>query len=368
MATQTFINRHITDLLPGGTVVISETVAPSCDGCFRKVPSLVLGQLRPGPARRGLRAFARRSGWRLRPYRVIAMKRFLRQHRVEVILGEHLDFSHDWLSLAREMGLRLIPHGHGHDVSGRLRDGTWAARYRDYNHADGVITISQSSRRRLIDVGLEPSKIHLVPYGVDVPVVPPSRSNGHVVRFLAVGRMVGKKAPITSLDAFRRLSSVRNDVHLDMVGDGPLMPAVHDFVRCFGLESSVTLHGALPHCDVRRLMLLADVFLQHSVVDPVDGDEEGLPVAILEAMAAALPIVTTRHAGIPDAVEDGVTGYLVEEGDSEGMAVRLAALASDARCRIEMGQAGWRRARECFSWDIERRRLLQVIGLDATGS
>lgn len=364
MATQTFIHRHITGLLPGQTVVVSETVDPSYDADESGIPTLVLAQLHPGLARRGVAALARRTGRVMPPYRVSETKRFLRRYGVQVILGEHLDFSHEWLSLARETGVRLVPHGHGNDVTGRLRDNKWATRYRDYNEAGGVITISQSSKRRLIDAGLEPAKVDVVPYGVDVPAAPPSRSGGNVVRFLAVGRMVGKKAPIATLDAFRRLSTIRQDVHLDFVGDGPLMPAARDFVRCFGLEPIVTLHGALPHRDATRLMLLADVFVQHSVVDPVDGDEEGLPVAILEAMAAALPVVSTRHAGIPDAVEDGVTGHLVDEGDSEAMAVRLAGLASDAQARTALGHAGWRRARDRFTWNHERRALLRALRLE----
>ncbi len=364
LATQTFIDRHITKLLPGSTVVISETVDPSYNS--NGIPALVLGRLRPSLTRRAVAAFAPRSGSATTPFREIALRRFLRRHGVEVILGEHLDFSHAWLSLSRDMGIRLVPHGHGNDVSGRLRDASWGGRYRDYD--DTVITISQSSRSRLIETGLDPAKIHVVPSGVDVPSAPPVRRSGPLVRFLAVGRMVGKKAPISTLDAFRRLLAMRNDVRFDFVGDGPLMPAVHDFVRCFRLDEFVTLHGALPHRDVQRLMLVADVFVQHSMVDPVDGDEEGLPVSILEAMAAALPIVSTRHAGIPDAVEDRVTGYLVEEGDSEAMAARLAELAGDAQLRTAMGQAGWRRAHDHFTWEHERRKVLQVIGLEPAAS
>src|SRR5690606_2027114 len=96
---------------------------------------------------------------------------------------------------------------------------------------------------------------------------------------------------------------------------------------------------------------------------PGTGDEEGLPVAILEAMASGLPVVSTRHAGIPEAVIEGTTGYLVDEGDTAGMAAHVVRLARDAELRRRMGHAGWQRALQSFSWPRERARLLELLGL-----
>jgi len=86
-------------------------------------------------------------------------------------------------------------------------------------------------------------------------------------------------------------------------------------------------------------------------------------VSILEAMASALPVVSTRHAGIPEAVFDGVTGFLVEPGDSVAMAEQILKLASDPVQRQELGLAGWRYARDHFTWERERASLLHVLGL-----
>src|SRR5262249_46852250 len=105
------------------------------------------------------------------------------------------------------------------------------------------------------------------------------------------------------------------------------------------------------------------IFLQHSVVCPVTGDEEGVPVAILEAMASGLPVVSTLHAGIPEAVLDGETGFLVPEGDTQAMSKRILELAKDQRLREELGQLGWKRAGKYFSWTNERDRLLNILGL-----
>ena len=86
-----------------------------------------------------------------------------------------------------------------------------------------------------------------------------------------------------------------------------------------------------------EMMQQADIFMHHAVVDPVTGDEEGLPVAILEAMQHRLPVISTQHAGIPDAVVNAVTGYLVEEGDTLGMSERICELANDRNLRERFG-------------------------------
>jgi glycosyltransferase involved in cell wall biosynthesis len=107
----------------------------------------------------------------------------------------------------------------------------------------------------------------------------------------------------------------------------------------------------------------ADIFVQHSIIDPETGDEEGLPVAILEAMASSLPVVSTYHAGIPEAVNHDETGLLVEEGNSKKMAEYLVTLARDADLRNQMGQAAWQRAQLHFSWQLESKQLRQLMGL-----
>jgi glycosyltransferase involved in cell wall biosynthesis len=152
------------------------------------------------------------------------------------------------------------------------------------------------------------------------------------------------------------------------VGSGVLLPAARQFVQAFGLSGRVTFHGATSHEIVKQLMRQADIFLQHSVTDPETGDEEGLPVAIQEAMAFALPVISTRHAGIPEAVVEGGTGCLVNEGDVSAMAGDIVTLARDPGLRQRMGTAGWERAKEHFSWERSRDQLLSALGLSAAPS
>ncbi len=365
VASETFIRRHIRDLLPGGIVVVAGSVDGPFTGFWNvDCPTLVLDQIQPARFRRQVVwAIARKLGCQPEDQVLKKVRQFLQKHQVRVVLGEYLDWSLRWLRIAQQLGIRFFGHAHGYDASMMLRESRWKAEYLRLNGADGVITMSRASWGRLVQLGLEPAKVNVVPYGVDVPADPLTKVEQETIRCLAVGRMVAKKAPILTLDAFRRGAEVCPKLRLDYVGAGELLPAAQQFIRAFDLHDRVTLHGGQPSEVVHELMRRADIFLQHSVTDSETGDEEGLPVGILEAMANSLPVVSTRHAGIPEAVLEGDTGYLVDEGDSIGMAEPLVKLARDPDLRHRMGRTGWLRAREQFSWEKERSDLLKILGL-----
>jgi colanic acid/amylovoran biosynthesis glycosyltransferase len=366
--SETFIRRHMQDLLPGGTVVVADGDDGPLGGHWSAgCPAMLLDQPPPrGAFRRVVEGIGRRAGWK-RMDNDERVEGFLRDHRVRVVMGEYLSWSLRWLRIVQSAGARFFGHAHGCDVSIDLRDPACRKEYLRYNQADGVITMSEFSKARLVAIGLDPEKIHVIPYGVDVAPQTKRPSSGSVVRCLAVGRMVGKKAPILTLDAFRRAALEYPTLRLDYIGEGELLPAAQQFVRAFRLEDRVTLHGGQSSEAVHRLMNEADIFVQHSVTDPDSGDEEGLPVAILEAMAQGLSVVATRHSGIPECVTDGESGFLVDEGDSVEMGARLAELAGDPQLRSRMGEIGWRRAQRSFTWERERSELLRVLGLDAAG-
>jgi colanic acid/amylovoran biosynthesis glycosyltransferase len=362
--TETFIGRHACHLLPGETVIIGRQ-----QRTLDKPGWVPTGPVEdPGERRGGLRGRLNRLlRRRLQPGltgEMLNVESILRTHGVEVVLAEYLDTSLRFVRAADRAGVPYFAHAHGYDVTANLRMEKWRRAYLEYNNTAGVITMSNISGQRLLEIGLHPDKVHVIPYGVDVPDRPCVRSPGKQVSCLAVGRMVPKKGPMLTLRAFRIASDRCEQLHLDYVGDGELMPAVRQYVRDAGLSGRVTLHGALPVADVQSRMRSADVFLQHSITDTVTGDAEGLPVAILEAMASALPVIATRHEGIPEAVLDGESGLLSEEGDVEAMAENLVSLAEDAERRSRMGEAGWRRARDRFTWERERRDLLHLLGLE----
>ncbi|PWT96712.1 MAG: hypothetical protein C5B53_08970 [Candidatus Melainabacteria bacterium] len=349
--SETFIRKHIDELYPGSTVTVCQTVQ---NGWSTAVPCLVLGPITPAEA-----------------LNEPIMKRaeiFLKEHGVSTLMVEYLDLSVQWLELAKRMGLRIFPHAHGYDVFTRLKEKGWAQRYLRLNDSDGVIVVSNHSKERLLELGLDQEKLHVVPCCVDIPSGPMQRKNKNVVRCLAVGRMVRKKGPLLLLESFRKASMVNPRLRLDFVGAGYLSDEADRFVRKNGLTNLVTLFGAQPHDFVLRRMLEADIFLQHSLTDELTNDQEGLPVSILEAMAYSLPIISTRHAGIPEAVSDRETGYLVAEKDTEEMSKRILELADDQERRHKMGSAGRQYAVSRFAWNVERSRLLDIMNLSDPAS
>jgi glycosyltransferase involved in cell wall biosynthesis len=355
------------DLMPAATAVAGYAPPPDVAVDWQPTgPLLDLARVGGGGlCGRILRSAARRHRLQLEH---LALKRFLRKNSVQAVMGQYLDFAIPWIDTVRGAGCRFYAHAHGHDVSGRLTQPHWRQAYRRYAESDGVITINQPSRQALIELGIPAGKVHIVHYGVQVsdeaprrPATPAERQ----VACVATGRMVPQKAPILLLDSFRRAAEKDSRLHLHYAGSGPLRPAVEQYILAFGLQGKVTLHGWQSNQQVRDLMASADLFIQHSMTDPHTGDQEGLPLAILEAMAEALPVVSTFHAGIPEAVQDGVTGFLVEPGDSTGMADRILCLADDSERRRAFGLAGHTRARNLFSWSRERTQLLHVLGLQA---
>jgi glycosyltransferase involved in cell wall biosynthesis len=345
--SETFIQRHFRDIAPGETVAVCRMRGldsePPCEAFLADRWALRL------PVRLAVRAGASRQ----RLLRA-TVARFLRRQRVGYVLGEYLDQFVEFVPMLDAMGLPYVVQGHGLDLSSSIKGGAVGDSYAAYKSAKAVLTRCEFHRQRLISMGLRADNIHVNPGGVDIPAAPPRRSPAASKRFLAVGRMTPQKAPILLLEAFRLAAQADPELTLDYVGGGALFPAVRDFVGGCGLNGRVRLHGVAPEAEKLRLLGECGVFVQHSMTDPETGDEEGLPAAIQEAMANGLAVVSTRHSGIPEAVLEGETGLLCDEGDVRGMTA--AFLAAPGRA-AGLGAAGYRRAAANYGWEHERARL-----------
>lgn len=346
--SETFIQRHVEGLQPGRTVVVARRRASTESvGWTTDAPTLLLDPLRDEWGGAGEQE---------------AVSEFLRVHGASAALLEFLDIWLPFKPTLQDLGVRIVAHAHGYDVSQRLRDDYWRAAYLSaYRDVDAVVTMSHLTKSRLVDIGLEPDRVAVVPYGVD-PVASITRSVRSPAHVLVVGRLVRKKNPLAAVAACDLAVRRGADLRVTVLGDGSLMTELE--AAAAGASVDVAVLGARPHPDVLTLMRSADIFCQHSVVDPETGDEEGVPVAILEAMAHGLPVVSTRHAGIPEAVVEGVTGLLVDEGDVAAMAGHLCALSADPTLRERLGVAGRERINSRFTWAQERRRLMDLLSRD----
>jgi colanic acid/amylovoran/stewartan biosynthesis glycosyltransferase WcaL/AmsK/CpsK len=250
--------------------------------------------------------------------------------------------------VAQRLGIPLIVSFQGFDYSMLPRVAPWARLYRTYliDSQASVIGVSNHVCAKLRELGFPDERVHLLHNGVhidDFPYSDPARRwDGKTVKCLYVGRLVEKKGPILLVRAFREaLDRIPKNVDLvlDMIGEGPLRLALESEIARLELGANVRLLGALPHAVVSRRMQEAHLYIQHSVTAD-DGDQEGHPIALMEASACGLPIVGTRHNGFPEVVLDGRTGYLVDEGDVCGMGERIAHLVRNPKDWAELGARG----------------------------
>jgi glycosyltransferase involved in cell wall biosynthesis len=258
---------------------------------------------------------------------------------------------------------------HGYDISRLVRDRVWVERYRAVASLGmQALCISHAGRQKLIEIGWPASQIDVIHLGVDTTrfaFVPPSeRWPAKPRRILMVARLVEKKGIGVALDAMRRLRDGGCDVQLRIVGDGPERSRIEGLIRQWQL-SNVSLLGALEHTLTRHEFSQAHLYIQPSITAE-SGDQEGIPVSLMEAMAGGIPVISTRHSGIPELVIDGQTGHLTEEGDADGLAMaierltrdRLAAerLAQGARARVEQE---FDRGRQATRFDAYFRALAE---------
>lgn len=369
--SEIFIKRHIDHIAPGRTVVVTREERRPADPTWASdCPVLELRDGGPlhrvqraiGPIASSVRRLPQPTWYPTRRSKA-AVREFLDTRSVGVVLAEYLD---EWLPLDPALeaaGVRRFAHAHGYDVSARrLADPRWRRSFATLARWDGIITMSDRSRQALISAGLPASKLHVVPYGVEVPAVVPTHPVEDCVRVLAVGRLVAKKSPRSVLLAFARASAEAR-MHLDVVGDGPLRASSERLAMRLGIAQRVHFHGALPQAQVRALMLRCHVFIQHSVTDDASGDEEGLPVAILEAMACGLPVVATRHAAIPEAIEHERSGLLVAPGDIEAASRCLVRLATDSGLRASMGSTAHQRSFARFRVSEQVNAIRGILGV-----
>jgi glycosyltransferase involved in cell wall biosynthesis len=261
------------------------------------------------------------------------------RHCVKAILAEFGPSATAVMDASQACGLPLVAHFHGYDAYERQTVHAEAIRYqRLFDVAAALVVASRAMSAQLVRLGADPSKIRYCPYGVDPALYEGRFSGDDDLLYLAVGRFVAKKGQQHTLRAFALTLRQLPRARLVMIGDGPLLSSCRALASELGIQTAVSFLGARNHVEVASWLRRADVLVQHSV-RATDGDSEGTPLALLEAAAASIPVVSTRHTGIPEIVDHERTGLLVEEGDVATMAEQMSRLGQDAPLRARLGAA-----------------------------
>jgi colanic acid/amylovoran biosynthesis glycosyltransferase len=245
----------------------------------------------------------------------------------------------------------LVTAFRGADLTRFLRRRGRGVYRRLFREGDLFLPVSNVFAQRLASLGCPPGRIQVHRTGIDCArfTFDPRPPSGRL-RLVTVGRLVEKKGIPDALRAVARLRQEGLDPSYTIVGDGPVRAALDDLVR--GLElAGVRFTGALSQADLLTEVRQADILLAPSVT-AADGDEEGIPNVLKEAMALGRPVVTTRHSGIPELVENGVTGFLAEERDPEGLASAIRHLHGHPEVWPGLLDAARRKVEQ--EYDIER--------------
>jgi glycosyltransferase involved in cell wall biosynthesis len=251
------------------------------------------------------------------------------------------------LPYAMRHDLPLVVTFHGYDVpilltSDRFKPEHWRywlASFPLFRRIDRFLAASLDLRELLLRRGADPERVFLYHLGVDVPAYRRDPVERDHVEVVMIGRFVEKKGHEFALRAVARARAAGAPLRLVLIGSGPLQAPMKALAAELGLmEGAADFIDAVPHAEVQRRLAQADVVIAPSVTAH-NGDRESGILVLKEAGAASLPTVGTHHGGIPEIIDDGVTGFIVPERDVEALADRLLRLARDPDLRTRLGAA-----------------------------
>jgi glycosyltransferase involved in cell wall biosynthesis len=233
-----------------------------------------------------------------------------------------------------------------------------------FDEAALVVTVSDFTARQLRQrFPSAATRVMRVYNGLDLEPFKQARARADRTRsaggILSVGRLIEKKGYPDLISACALLRDAEVPFHCRIVGEGPLEEVLRAQVNAVGLNKLVTLTGPLGMDEIRRLLAEETQVFALACATEKDGGMDNLPTVLMEAMAASLPCVSTRLAGVPEMVIDGQTGYLVEERQPGQLADKLSALLADTALCHRMGTAGLQHAEAHFTQDATGKSLLE---------
>jgi colanic acid/amylovoran biosynthesis glycosyltransferase len=339
--SQTFIYRHLVNLSRWQPYVFTEHVQHRDMFSLEQIYTLP----RPAPWQRASFAALRfllhdhvfRANFRPSATleRVLPEARVLHAHFGECGIAS--------LPIQRRSGLPLVTSFYGYDaVWPTLKPYSRPYHRRLWRAGAAFIVLSQVMRQQLIALGAPAERVHIVRIGIDpeqIAFQPRRWPADGSIRLLTCGRLVEKKGTRYAIEAVARLRARYPGLSLTIVGDGELRPALEQQVKQAGVADQVHFLGAQPVQRVIAEMAASHIFLLPCVT-AANGDQEGTPVVLMEAQAAGMPVVSSLHAGIPEVVRHGVSGFLALERDIDQLVAILTMLLEHPERWPALGAAG----------------------------
>ena len=361
------IYRQITGLKRCAPVVIAQKRENSERYPFEPV------HLVPKPRTHVLRRFwfrqLRNQPWQISDAELSELRRVLTETGARLL---HIYFGHiavHLLPLIRAWKHPSIVSFHGADVMVDMNKPAYReATLQMLDAVTLVLVRSESLRRAVVDLGCDPQKIEIQRTGIPLEEFPfrdrALPKNGEW-RFVQAGRLIEKKGLPVTLRAFEVFVRQYPNATLTIAGEGPLLRELESLARELKIAERVSFPGFLSQQQLREIYYRSHIFLHPSQTGR-DGNQEGIPNSMLEAMATGLPVFATEHGGIPEAIEHGVSGVLVPERDEFALVETLLEAVREPRFLSGIAQTGADAVRKKFDLQQQAQRLdetyLRTIG------
>jgi colanic acid/amylovoran biosynthesis glycosyltransferase len=274
----------------------------------------------------------------------LASRAFHKQRNFDIV---HCHFGWSGVAGARLKKIKalfgkLIITFHGADVNAAWGIGTSRERKLMFDNSDWFTGNTAFTLNQAIELGCPGDRCSIWHMGVDTKLFSFRErrlADGEPIRLLTVGRLIEKKGVEYVIRALPWVKSGGREIEYHIIGDGPLLGELQQLARDLGVGARVIFHGERSSQIVRQYYDRCHIFVLASV-RASNGDREGQPVVLIEAQACGLPVISTNHAGIPEAVLDCESAYLVPERDVKALADRLNYLANNSQQWGKMGRAG----------------------------
>ena len=264
--------------------------------------------------------------------------------------------------------LRSWPHPcivsfHGADVLVDMDKPAYRAKTKEVLDAVAcILARSESLARAVAELGADPKKVQVVRTGIPLgkfPFQARNFPNDGEWRFVQACRLIEKKGPATTLHAFTNFLREYPAARLTIAGEGPLLEELRTLAQKLRIADHLSFPGFLSQEELLRLYDDSHIFIHPSETGG-DGNQEGIPNSMLEAMATGLPVFATRHGGIPEAIEDGVSGILVAERDQEALTNALLQAVQDPSQLARLARNGSQVVRQKFDQQTQVQRLEEI--------
>ena len=332
-------------------------------------------QLVPKPAMHFLRRFwfrqVRSMPWQISDAEVRALVAVLQKTDARLL---HIYFGQiavHLLPLIRTWKKPSIVSFHGADVTVEMNKPAYRQATREMLAAVKLVLVrSESLRRALTELGCDETKIALQRTGIPLEEFPfreRSFPQDGEWRLVQAGRLIEKKGLPVTLNAFAVFLDRYPNATLTIAGEGPLLDELQKLTRELNIEERVSFTGFVSQEKLREIYYRSHIFLHPSQIGR-DGNQEGVPNSMLEAMASGLPVFATEHGGIPEAIENAVSGVLVREHDHEALSRALLSATQDLIFLSRIARSAAQVVRKNFDLRTQAQRLddiyLQIIGRD----